>query len=138
MDIGRVGLIGSTGFLGLTAVAGGIALTAEVIQPGLELLDGSPLHDYVVPGLSLAGVGVLSTVASILAWRRSARARPLAATAGAAIVIYEAVEVAVIGPHFLQAAYAALGVGIVALAAASPRNARRQQPTTMTIVPRDT
>jgi hypothetical protein len=31
-------------------------------------------------------------------------------------VIYEEVEVAVIGPHFLQAFYGVLGVAIVALA----------------------
>lgn len=137
MNARRVALVASTAFLGLTAIAGGVALVAEVIEPGLELLDGSPFSDYVVPGLSLTGVGVLSTVASALAWRRAGGGSVLAALAGAGIVIYEAVEVAVIGPHFLQALYAALGVGIVALAGTTRRSGRPLTPPTMTIVTRD-
>ena len=137
MDAGRAALVGSTAFLGLTAVAGGVALLTGVIEPGLELLDGSPFDDYVVPGLSLTGVGMLSAVASALGWRRAAGAAALAAIAGAGIVIYEAVEVAVIGPHFLQAIYAALGLGIVALAATTRRGGSPHAPPTMTIVTRD-
>lgn len=126
MNVGRMVLIGSTAFLGLTAIAGGIALLTEVIDPGLEVLDGSPFEDYRVPGLSLTGLGVMSTAGSMLVWRRVAGAEVLCAMAGVGIVIYETVEVAVIGPHFLQALYAALGVGILALAAIPPRGGRRR------------
>jgi hypothetical protein len=128
MNVGRTVLIGSTAFLGLTAIAGGIALLTEVIDPGLGLLDGSPFEDYLVPGLSLTGLGVLSAASSMLVWRRVPGAEVLCAMAGIGIVIYETVEVAVIGRHFLQALYAALGVGILALAAIPPRGGRRQAP----------
>jgi len=128
MNVARIALVGSTAFLGLTAIAGGIALLTEVIAPGLELLEGSPFPDYLVPGLSLTGVGALGTVAAVLVGRRAAAGEVLCAMAGVGIVIYEVVEVAVIGPHFLQTLYGVLGVAIVALAAITAGARRPRSP----------
>lgn len=113
----RIAVIGGTMFLGLTATGGGIALLTGTIEPGLDLLDGSPFEDYVIPGLGLAALGVLALVAAAMLLRRpTPAAQLLCAAAGAGIVIYEAVEVMVIGPHVLQALYALLGVVIAVLA----------------------
>ena len=112
-----IALLVSTFFLGITALAGGVALVAGVIEPGLDLLDGSPFKDYLMPGLSLAGIGLLGLAATMMLIRgRSTVAVLTSSASGAGIVIYEVVEVLVIGPHFLQTVYALLGVAMMILA----------------------
>lgn len=114
----RIGLIAANLFLGVTAVAGGLALLLGWIAPGLELLEGSPFTSYTIPGLALlALVGGSALLAGGAALRRAAWGPPASVVAAAAIIIFEGVEIAVIGYHWLQAAYLAVGVLIAALAA---------------------
>ena len=109
----RLVLIAVGVFQGATAVAGGIGLLAEWITPGLELLDGSPFDSYVVPGLALLGVGAGTLVAVAAVVRRSPLGLPLAALAGLAMIVFEVVEVAVIGYHFLQIFYGLVGATLI-------------------------
>jgi hypothetical protein len=110
-------LIGLCGFLGITAAAGGIGLLTGWIAPGEEMLESSPFGSYVIPGVVLllvvGGSGLMATLALL---RRSAMAGPAAAFAGLMIIGFEIVEYAVIGFHWLQVAYVAVGVLIIALA----------------------
>lgn len=114
----RIGLSAINLFLGITAGGGGIGLLTGWIAPGNALLEGSIFASYVVPGLSLLVlVGGSALVAAGLVWRRAGWGPAAAAIAAAAILIFEGVEYAVIGYHWLQVAYVAIGVAIGLLAA---------------------
>jgi len=109
-------LIALSGFLGLTAVAGGLALVTGVIALDPIWLNGSPFDGYLVPGLALTGVGLLALAAVPLVVRRERRGLALATLAGLGIVIYEAVELVVVPFHFLQVFYIAVGLAMIVLA----------------------
>lgn len=47
-----------TGFLGVTAVAGGAGLVSGGLAPEMIQLDGSPFGSYLIPGLVLPGIGI--------------------------------------------------------------------------------
>jgi hypothetical protein len=114
----RRALLALNGFLGITATAGGLGLLVGWIMPGEELLDGSPFSSYVIPGLVLllvVGGSALAAAWAVLC--RQPMAAPLSALAGLMIMAYETVEFTVIGFHWLQLAYFAVGIAIVALAA---------------------
>jgi hypothetical protein len=115
-------LIGLSGFLALTAIAGGIGLLSGAVAPPLEELAGSVFPDYTVPGLALMlVVGGLAAAATVLLLRRHRLAWAAAASAGAAIIGFEVVEVLVFGSPLgiarnLQVFYLGLGALLVALA----------------------
>lgn len=114
--MGRTALLVLTGFLGVTAAAGGVALVFDVISLPLEWLDGSPFGDYLIPGLALAAIGALALVATALLVLRHAWGLPLAGISGLAITIYEVVEMLVVPFHVLQVVYAVIGLSIALLA----------------------
>ena len=105
------------------ALGGGAALMAgpggEIIPLPLSALGGSPFDSYFVPGLILfcvLGVGPLGAAA--LAWRRHPLAPLAAPAAGAALLIWLAVEIAIVGYSNdppLQAFYLVLGAAITAV-----------------------
>jgi hypothetical protein len=112
--------------LSIGALAGGAALVAgprgEIMPLPLSALRGSPFDTYLVPGLVLFGVlGLGPLLAARLAWIRHPLA-PLAALAsGGALLIWVAVEIAIIGYSNeppLQAIYLVLGSAITLVAAA--------------------
>ena len=86
----------------------------------LSALAGSPFDTYLVPGLILFGVlGLGPLVAARLAWLRHPLAPTAALVVGAGLLIWVAVEVAIIGYSNeppLQAIYGILGVAIVLVA----------------------
>jgi hypothetical protein len=110
--------------LGIGALAGGLILMlaprGEIMPLPLSALAGSPFDTYFMPGLILFGVlGLGPLVAARLAWLR----HPLAPTAtfivGAGLLIWVAVEIAIIGYSNeppLQATYGVLGVAILLVA----------------------
>jgi hypothetical protein len=121
-------------FLSLGALGGGAALIlgprGEIIPLPPSALHGSPFDTYFVPGLILflvLGIGPL--VAAALAWRRHPLG-PLAAVAvGAALLIWLAVEIAIVGytnDPPLQAFYLFLGAAIAALGLGWRASLRRQ------------
>jgi hypothetical protein len=107
-------------FLSLGALGGGGALIlgprGEIIPLPLSALQGSPFETYLVPGFILflvLGIGPL--VAAALAWRRHPYAPLAAAAVGAALLIWLAVEIAIVGytnDPPLQIFYIFLGAAI--------------------------
>jgi hypothetical protein len=117
-------VVGLLFFLSLGALAGGAALASRpdgsVMQFDTSLLAGSPFPDFFVPGLILGGLfGVGSLVVATLGWRRYRAAPFLAFGIGCALMIWIAVELAIIKElSFLHPLY--FGIGL-AIAAASVR-----------------
>ena len=104
-------------FLGLTAVAGGVALLIGWINFPLSSLAGSPFSDYMVPAILLVvAVGGTALLAAWLVHLKLNVGVPASVVAGAAIIVFEIVEWNVIGFAWLQAAYMAIGVLIISLA----------------------
>jgi hypothetical protein len=107
-------------FLAIGALGGGTALLlgprGEILPLPVAALAGSPFADYSVPGAILfivIGLGPLA--AAVMTWRHHSLAPLLACATGGALIIWLAVEVAIVGYTTkppLQAFYLALGVGI--------------------------
>jgi hypothetical protein len=113
-------LIATEVFNGLGALAGGLSLMASpdggILNMPTSYLAGSPFTDYFIPGLLLTvcvGVGMLSA-AALLVMRRP-YALDLAIATGAALVIFEIVEVFVIGFNPMQVLYGGLGAVVLGL-----------------------
>lgn len=125
-------------FLGLGALAGGAALMlgsrGEIIPLPVSALRGSPFETYFVPGLILFGVlGLGPLVAALMVWLRHPLA-PLAAVAvGVALLIWLAVEIAIVGytnepplqPFYLLIGAAIAVIGLGWLAEVGPSTLRR-------------
>ncbi|ROR33441.1 hypothetical protein EDF63_1855 [Curtobacterium sp. JUb34] len=111
----------TTAFVGLTAVAGGIALVvgvdAELFAPATSVLADTVFRSFVVPGLLLAViVGGTHLLAAILAVRRSRWTVLAVAAAAFVLLVWIFVETAMIPWSLLQAVYFAVGlleVGVV-------------------------
>jgi len=124
----RITLMVATGFVAVTALAGGTALVvgslapdlATVLSPPAEYLEGSPFGSYLVPGLVLGLVlGGVHLVAFVLLARRHPRALLAAVVAGYAAVIWIVVQMTIIPFSPLQAVYVVMGlveIGLVLLA----------------------
>jgi hypothetical protein len=125
----RIVLIVIETFVGVSAVAGGIALLTGVFAQGIPVawLQGTPFSDYTVPGLALAilvGGGMLLAAATVFIQREWAVL--VSAVAGIFMVGFEVVEVASVDSKAgdglplmagLQALYCVLGLAILGLAA---------------------
>ena len=110
--------------LSIGALGGGLILIlaprGEILPLPLSALAGSPFDTYFVPGLILFGViGLGPLVAARLAWLRHPLAPTAAFIVGAGLLIWVAVEIAIIGYSNeppLQAIYGILGVAILLVA----------------------
>jgi hypothetical protein len=110
--------------LSIGALGGGLVLIiaprGEIMPLPLSALAGSPFDTYLVPGLILFGVlGLGPLVAARLAWLRHPLAPIACFVVGTGLLIWVAVEVAIIGYSNeppLQAIYAVLGVAILLVA----------------------
>ena len=117
--------------LGVGALAGGAALVlgprGEILPLPVSALAGSPFDTYLVPGLILFAVlGLGPLVAAALAWRRHALAPLAACVVGMALLVWLAVEIAIIGFSMtppLQPFYLVLGVAITIVGLLWRRNA---------------
>ncbi len=104
-------------FLAVGAIGGGAALMVgpqgEILPLPVSTLAETPFGTYLVPWLILFTVlGVGPLCAAALAWRRHPMALWLALGVGLALVIWIAVQIALIGYSSappLQAVYLALG-----------------------------
>jgi len=114
--------------LSIGALGGGLVLIVaprgEIMPLPLSALAGSPFDTYLGPGLILFTVlGLGPLVAAGLAWRRHPFAPLAAFVVGAALLIWVAVEIAIIGYSNeppLQAIYLALGAVITVVALGWP------------------
>ena len=110
--------------LSVGALGGGLVLIiaprGEIMPLPLSALVGSPFDTYLMPGLILFGVlGLGPLVAARLVWLRHPLAPTAAFVVGSGLLIWVAVEVAIIGYSNeppLQAIYGILGVAIVLVA----------------------
>jgi hypothetical protein len=110
--------------LSIGAIGGGLILMVaprgEIMPLPLSALAGSPFDTYFVPGLILFGVlGLGPLVAARLAWLRHPLAPTAAFIVGVGLLIWVAVEVAIIGYSNeppLQAIYGVLGVAVLLVA----------------------
>jgi hypothetical protein len=127
----RALLILFDGFLALTAIGGGLGLLSGLMAPPMESLAGSIFGNYLVPGLSLVVlVGGSALVSTALLVRNHRLAPALAAMSGLAIIIFETVEVLVIGSpagyaRTLQILYFSLGLLILLTSLAPLADLRR-------------
>ena len=107
-------------FLGLGALAGGIALVAKpdgsVMQFDVKILAGSPFADFTGPGLILGGLfGVGSLVVAALGLAHVRLAPFLAFAIGCGQMIWIVVELAIIREFsFLHPTMFVLGLAIAA------------------------
>ena len=116
----------ATGVLG---VAGGLLLAVapdgSLLRADPAALAGSPFSDWRIPGVLLAGLvggGFL-----LAAWRQRARrghARELSMAAGAALICFEAAELAWLGFQPLEAVFAVVGMTVLVLAWQAPATRR--------------
>jgi hypothetical protein len=110
--------------LAVGALGGGLVLMiaprGEIMPLPLSALAGSPFDTYFMPGLILFGVlGLGPLIAARLAWLRQPLAPIAAFFVGAGLLVWVAVEVAIIGYSNeppLQAMYGVLGVATLLVA----------------------
>ena len=110
-------------FLAIGALAGGAALIlgprGEVIPLHIADLEGSPFDTFLVPGIVLFAVlGIGPLVAAYLGWLRHPLAPVATVVVGAALLVWLAVEIAIVGytnEPPLQPFYLLLGAVIVAV-----------------------
>ena len=117
------GLLGALlAVVALNAFAGGYYALSGAPGVPVEWLAGSPFASYAVPGAILfVVVGGSSAAAAVAVIAGARRARTFAFTAGAVLLGWIAVQVAIIGyVSWLQPAMAAAAVMILALARSLP------------------
>jgi hypothetical protein len=109
-------------FVGVTAIAGGILLMSglEASRFPQSYLNGTPFHDYVLPGLILASiVGGTATTAAIAMLRRPALGARASELAGAIMAGWTVGEVLILkqphAPTWPELFYFAVGAGMFAL-----------------------
>jgi hypothetical protein len=90
----RVPLLVLAVFVGVTSLFGAIS-----VVPGLppEWLADGPFPDYTIPAIALGSVGCVALAAAIALVARPEVAGVVSIAAGAAMVAFEVVEIAVVG-----------------------------------------
>jgi hypothetical protein len=112
--------------LGVGALIGGGALVVgphgEILPLPVSALSGSPFASYFIPGMILFAIlGVAPVVVAMLSLRRSSIAPLLALGVSSALVVWIAVEIAIVGYSNhppLQLIYLVLGIVMTMVAAA--------------------
>lgn len=122
----RFSLASLLGFGALNAFAGGYYGLSGAEGVPLEWLAGSPFSDYTIPSAILFVVVGGSMLAAAIAVATRARvARAAAMAAGAIVLIWIAVQIAIIGyVSWMQPATAAGGLAVLTLASRVERRAR--------------
>jgi hypothetical protein len=115
-------VVGLLAFLGVGALAGGVALVSKpdgsVMQFDQAILAGSPFTDFFFPGLILGGLfGAGSFLVAALGLRGVRLAPFLAFALGCGLMIWIVVELAIIKElSALHPLYFCIGLGIAASA----------------------
>lgn len=119
-------------FEGITAMISGMLFllkpSGAYMQMSVDWLDGSPFHNFLIPGLALFSIlGVGSMATAILLLRRKPLAYWMGITVGMGTLIWIGVQYAVILRFsFLQVFYVAAGLTMVVLSTLALRQLHGQ------------
>jgi hypothetical protein len=94
IKIARIGLLVLTAFVAVTAIAGAIWVVPTM---PLDWIRSGPLTDWTIPALALGFVGGLHAVAFLGLLVRPWAGALLAILGGTAMVVFELVEIGVVG-----------------------------------------
>lgn len=116
-------LLASLLFQGVSGLFGGAALILDpdggILQLPVEMLQGSPFHDFLIPGIILFGVlGIFPLIVSLGFRKNRYLSWLLSLLVGVALLVWIGVEILIIGYHSqppLQLIYGLLGILIVFL-----------------------
>jgi hypothetical protein len=90
----RVILLLLHAFVAISAIAGAVWVVPTM---PLEWIRSGPFTDWTIPALALGSVGVLAGVAFAAVLLRPRLGAPLSVAVGVAMVVFELVEIAVVG-----------------------------------------
>jgi hypothetical protein len=90
----RIGLLFLTGFVAITAIPGGIWVVPTM---PLDWIKAGPFTDYILPAIALFGVGVFAALVCVALIVRPWAGALGSILAGATMVVFELVEVGVVG-----------------------------------------
>lgn len=129
-------MISALAFQGLSGVFGGVGLVVDPSGAALGLpadwLAGSPFDDYAVPGLVLLTLlGAVPLLVAYGVWARKAWSWAGSLLVAAALLVWLAVEIAVIGYHAqppLQLIYGVVAVLILGTTLLAPVRAHLSDP----------
>jgi hypothetical protein len=132
----RIGVVVVNGLVALTAIPGAIWVVPTM---PMEWMRSGPFTDWTIPAIALAFVGVLAAVAAVLGVVRPWAGALATIAAGTAMIVFELVEVAVVGwtlsdpslsgfQKSLQLVYLVVGAMQVALGAGLWLATRRTAP----------
>jgi len=92
--LSRITLVVLHGFVAISAIAGAIWVVPTM---PLEWIKAGPFDDWTVPAIALGLVGGMAAVALLAVLIRPWAGALLSVVAGAAMVVFELVEIAVVG-----------------------------------------
>jgi hypothetical protein len=115
----RIGLLVAHGLVAVSAIAGAIWVVPTM---PMEWIKAGPFTDWTIPAIALGLVGMLAAVAFALVLARPWAGALASIVAGGAMVIFELVEIGVVGwtltdpslaglQKWLQVAYLVVGSG---------------------------
>lgn len=90
----RIGLLILNGFVAISAIAGAIWVVPTM---PMEWIKYGPFTDWTIPAIALGSVGVLAAAAFVAVIVRPWLGALLSILAGAAMVVFELVEIGVVG-----------------------------------------
>jgi hypothetical protein len=90
----RIALLVLHGIVAVTAIAGAIWVVPTM---PLEWIQTGPLDDWTIPAMALGFVGVLAAIAFVGVIARPWFGALASVVAGAAMIVFELVEIAVVG-----------------------------------------
>ena len=90
----RIGLLVLNGFVAISAIAGAIWVVPTM---PMEWIKYGPFTDWTIPAIALGAVGVLAAVAFVAVLVRPWLGALLSILAGVAMVVFELVEIGVVG-----------------------------------------
>jgi len=116
-------LMGLILFQGISGLYGGITLvidpTGDLLQMPIPILDGTPFHSFLIPGLILLTIlGIFPLIVLYGFWKRRLWSWTAALAVSVALIIWIGVQIWMVGYHLeppLQFIYGLLGLILLGL-----------------------